>query len=221
MRTVLSSRPERAFFLASAAACAVLACSSASAQSTSMFGRNLVVNGNAEAGPGTPDTASTARPLPGWTPTGNFTAVRYGASGGVGATDPGPPDRGKNFFAGGPDNAASSAVQTIDVSTGAAAIDAGGVKFTLSAYVGGFSGQRDHAVITATFKDADGGKLAAASIGPVTPEQRKGHTGLLARSASGTVPAKSRSIDVAIVSTRFEGAYNDGYCDDVALVLTK
>jgi hypothetical protein len=44
-------------------------------------------------------------------------------------------------------------------------------------------------------------------------------TALVARSASGTVPAGTRQISVRIDAVREEGSYNDGYIDNVSLVL--
>jgi hypothetical protein len=222
MRIFCGLRATGALALFFVAACAALASLNASAATASIFGRNLVVNGGAEMGKGAPDASSTARPLPGWTPTGNFSAVQWGGSGGLPAkTDPGPAQRGKNFFAGGPSNAVSSAEQTIDVTSGAVAIDKGSVKYKLSGYLGGFAGQADQIVVTAEFLDASGQKLGVATIGPVTPAQRKSVTGLFPRAAAGAVPANTHSIHVVITATRFEGAYNDGYSDNISLVLTK
>jgi len=222
MRLFVATDPLRALALVLVTACVALSSANASSANASIFGRNLIVNGDAEAGRGAPDASATARPLPGWTPTGNFSAVEYGGSGGLPAkTDPGPPKRGKNFFSGGPSNSASSAEQMIDVRAGATAIDAGGVKYKLSGYLGGFEGQQDHMVVTATFLDASGQKLGVATIGPVTPAQRKSVTGLLSRAASGKVSANTRSIDIVLAATRFAGNYNDGYGDNLALVLTK
>jgi hypothetical protein len=200
----------------------VLLRANASSQTATIFDHNLVVNGNAEAGKGAPDASSTARPIPNWTATGNFTPARYGGSGGLPAkTDPGPPNRGKNFFSGGPSNPSSSAEQTIDVTAGSSQIDAGGVTFRLSAYLGGYSGQEDNAVVRATFIDGHHRRLGAASVGPVTAGDRSNITRLLQRGATGTIPAKTRSIDVRIVATRYSGSYNDGYSDDISLILKK
>src|SRR5581483_5699010 len=150
-------------------------------------GPNLIVNGDAEAGPGAPDDASVV-PVPGWSTEGNFTATQYSLPGSPTPSDPGPADRGVNYFIGGPSNSASRAVQVVDVSGRAAAIDGGGVTFTLSGYLGGYGSQGDSAVLTATFRDASGTPLGSAAIGPVTPAERSGQTGLLQRTASGSVP---------------------------------
>lgn len=186
-----------------------------------VFGSNLIVNGDAEAGAGSASGYDVIRPIPGWTPTGNFTVVRYGAGGGfLTPTDPGPPSRGLNFFAGGPDNGSSNASQLIDVSMGAAEIDGGGVTFSLSGWLGGFDGQGDNAVLRLTFLSGVGANLGAASIGPVTVGERGGLNMLLERSASGGIPVGTRSINALLQMSRTDGAYNDGYADNLSLVLT-
>jgi len=201
---------------------AVAVTAGANAQATPLLGQNLVVNGGAEAGPGTPDAGSPPMPPPGWTVTSNFTAAQYGGSGGLPApTDPGPPNRGRNFFAGGPSNPLSTAEQKIDVSAAATAIDTGAVKYRLAGYLGGYAGQEDHTVVTAAFRDASGAQMGAATIGPVTAADRHGVTGLFPRSTSGRVPPRTRWVDVVITATRYEGAYNDGYSDNISFYLTK
>ncbi len=186
----------------------------------SVFGPNLIVNGNGEAGgPGSASGNDLIRPIPGWTPTGNFTVVQYGNSSGFPTTtDPGPSDRGSNFFAGGPSNSSSSASQVIDVSAGATSIDAGGVTFNLSAYLGGWESQGDNAVLTATFQDSQGHSLGTATLGPVTAADRHSATGLLPRSTQGAVPTGTRTINLVLQMTRQAGSYNDGYADDLSLV---
>ena len=222
MRFFRTSGIGRAATLALVTTVVMLAGANAWSQGASIFDRNLVVNGDAEAGPGTPDAGSPAMPPPGWKTTSNFTAAQYGGSGGLPAkTDPGPADRGVNFFSGGNGNAASWARQRIDVGAGAAAIDAGTVRYKLWAFLGGFSGQEDHTVISATFVDAGGRDLGVATIGPVTAADRKNTTGLLPRGAAGALPAKTRSVDILIAATRFEGGYNDGYSDNILFSLAK
>src|SRR5207249_3099654 len=92
------------------------------------YGVNLIVNGNAEQGANSP----TGDPVtvPGWTTSSAFTVVDYKQpgdnSGFPNIFAPAPPDRGKQFFAGG-FGAAANASQDIDVSANAADIDAGQV----------------------------------------------------------------------------------------------
>jgi hypothetical protein len=185
-----------------------------------IYGKNLVLNGDAEAGAGAPSSDKIVVPAD-WSTTGQFTAVQYGASGGFpDATSPSPKDRGKNLFEGG--NAASStAAQTIALDPAAADIAAGRVRYTFSAWIGGYGSQGDSATVTVTFKSASGASLGAATLGPVSPAQRKGATGLIATTHSDTVPKGAVSALVTIAITRAEGTYNDGSVDDVSLVLTK
>ena len=184
-------------------------------------GKNLVVNGDAEAAPGT-DGSSVAPDVPGWTRTGDFTAIAYDTrnSGNFPTpSDPGPPDRGRNFFGGGPRAELSGAVQTIDVSDAGPILDGGRVSYTLSAWLGGFRGQDDHVELTAQFLSASGGVLATAALPVVLDRDRGGRTALLSRSVSGSVPAGTRRIKVDMEMIRKAGTANDGYADDVSLTL--
>ena len=182
---------------------------------------NLLRNGGAELGPAVGDASGVAKTIPGWVRTGRVTVVKYGSSGGF-------PDAtvsqailgGKNFFAGGPTNPDSGATQTVNVASRAAAIGAGKMTATLTGDLGGYSSQRDSLTVTASFLDASGQKLGLLKIGPVTPAQRKSGTTLIARSAAGKVPVKTRSIQVALTAVRTDGSYNDGYADNLKLTLT-
>jgi len=177
---------------------------------------NLIVNGNAETGLGSSD--GSVVPVDGWTTQGNFTVVQYGASGGfLDSNSPGPADRGVNFFAGGPANAASSATQRIDLSSYAAAIDTGRQTYTLSGYLGGWSSQADNATLTIDFKNAANSSLGSATIGPVTNDERGYQTALFSRKINGLVPALSRKVDITLEMTRYDGIYNDGYADNLFL----
>jgi hypothetical protein len=181
-------------------------------------GGNLLVNPGAEAGPGAPDASGIVAP-PGWTVESNFTVVQYGAPDFLTAADGATLGGGANFFAGGPSNAASAATQVVDVSGAAPEIDAGKVQANLGAQLGGFASQTDHATVTATFLGAAGGALGTFALPTVTATDRNSVTALVARSASAVVPAGTRSISVRIDAIRDAGAYNDGYIDNVQLVL--
>jgi hypothetical protein len=184
------------------------------------LGTNAIVNADAESGAGSADGAIV--PVPGWTVTGNFTAVQYGAVDASGAfpapTDPGPASRGANFFAGGPGNSFSSATQLLDVSNISAQIDAGIVTFLLSGYLGGFATQGDYAVLTADFLDASSASLGSAAIGPVTSSDRSNSTGLLPRDTNGAIPVGTRGISFTLDMTRLAGSYNDGYADNLSFI---
>jgi hypothetical protein len=179
---------------------------------------NLVVNPGAEAGPGSPD-ASQQLPLPGWTVESTFTAVQYGAPSFLTAADGAAVGGGTNFFAGGPGGALGAATQVIDVSSAAAEIDGGKVSAALSALLGGYSTQTDNATVSATYLNAGGAPAGALRLPTVNPGDRGSVTALVARSVSGAVPAGTRQISVRIDAIRHEGSYNDGYIDNVSLVL--
>ena len=58
------------------------------------------------------------------------------------------------------------------------------------------------------------------SIGPVTPANRNTVTGLLLRSLNGTIPKTTRFIQVQIHFEVVSGGFDDGYADELSLVLT-
>jgi hypothetical protein len=188
----------------------------------------LVVNGGAEVGTGSSDSSTTAPvPIPGWTTTTNFTEHTYDPAGSANFPDVNASAAiggGNQFFAGGPENGSGNdvetATQTVDVSTAAAQIDAGSVVATLSADLGGFSSQEDQATVAATFLGAAGQQLGDLTIGPVTAEDRNDTTELLPRTGSAAVPPGTRSITVTMTATKFAGAYNDAYLDNISLSLS-
>ncbi len=182
---------------------------------------NLIVNGDAESGPGTQDGGTPVQNIPGWTTSGHFDSIAYGASGGyLEPTDPGPSNRGKNFFGGGPDDSVSTGTQLIDVSAGAAIFDAGTAHYLLSGWLGGYSGQDDNAVLTIRFENSAGLVLGQGHIGPVMAADRKGETSLLQRSSQGSVPKGTRKVQVTLTMTRLAGSANDGYADNLSLSVT-
>jgi hypothetical protein len=187
--------------------------------SNAIFGHNLVVNGNAEQGSSATNITDIVKPT-GWTTTGNFNVVKYGADDFIKPSDDGPSDRGDAFFAGGPNSSASSASQTIDLSGGSGGIDSGAKKYELSGYLGGYGGQNDSAIVEATFEDANGQSLGVARIGPVTDLTRKGRTALVNSHANGSVPKGARKVVIKVLMSRSDGAYNDGYADDISLVIS-
>lgn len=184
------------------------------------FNQNLIFNGDAESNMGSA-TGEVIGAVTGFTTVGNFTVVKYGTSGGFPlVTSPGPVDRGLNFFAGGPNNSSSSAHQVIDMSSIASTIDLGSTRYQLSGFLGGFSSQSDHAVLTATFLNSQDAPIGLGSIGPVLNGDRNNVTGLLERSTDGIVPIGTRSIEIRLALTRNAGSYNDGYADNLTLKLT-
>jgi hypothetical protein len=205
---------------------------SAPAQATSL-GTNLIVNPGAEADTGAtdPGAASSNISATGWTksapPEARATVVQYQTTllpddEWPRIADPGPPDRGDNFFSGG-DEDRSSISQTFDVSDLDIQIDDGLVNFDLEGWFGGWLFQEDYATLTALFFDGDGSEIAPVvpvSIGGVTAGNRGNQTALLLRSMTGEVPDGTREIKLLLESVRVEGFSNDGYADNLSFVLT-
>ena len=184
------------------------------------YGTNLIANAGAETYKGTATGYTHITPT-GWTAKGDPTVVLYTDAGGFPtATSPGPASRAKAFFSGGPDTAATDFFQTIDLSSIGAAIDAKQVKLALSGYLGGFSSQGDNATLTINFENASKAVISHTSVGPVTAANRKNITGMLLRSTTGTVPAGTRFAQVQVHFARQAGSYNDGYADNLSLILT-
>jgi len=185
-----------------------------------LYNRNLIRNGAAENGAGSPTGALVG--VPNWTVMdGQFTAVPYGSPGGFpdAATDIVPDNHGYNFFAGGNVDV-SKANQIIDVSAISTDVAAGAVHYALSAALGGYLTSEDNATLTISFLDGTSNQIGTpVSIGPVTAADRGNTTGFRTRSAQGSVPPATRTIEVEVTLTRADGAYNDGYADDLSLVL--
>jgi hypothetical protein len=179
---------------------------------------NLLLNGDAELERGYTDFWPDAA-VPGWTDEGYATVMIYGAPSGFPLdTDPGPAERGDNFFCGGGTTDDTHLAQTVSL---AALSDelAGGVGYTLSAYVGGYSSQDDRSQVTVTFSDRDEVALHSATVGPLFAEDREDVTGLWERSVSGSVPSSAASATVTLTAIRSSG-YNDGYADNLSLVIS-
>ena len=182
---------------------------------------NVVRNPGAEAGAGATDSSTTVD-LPKWKTTGQFTAVEYGSPGFPDADDSAAIEGGSNFFAGGPDGTPNKAIQTISLSRSSRrTISKGGVRAKLSGYLGGFDSQNDNMVVKAALRNADKVVLKTLTIGPVLAEARGNETTLILRSTSSSVPKRTRSIQITQIARRTEGTYNDGYSDNVTLVLKK
>ena len=145
---------------------------SLSAQTT-IFGANLIVNGDAESGPGG-DGTSRVTSFPGWTAAGAADIYAYGSASAkvkaLSQNDIVPVNHGNNYFAGGAQPANSSLTQSsaIDLSSAASTIDAGTVTFTASAYLGGFGGDDDNATVAIVFTDSNGAALKSIALARIS-----------------------------------------------------
>ncbi|WP_326610424.1 phosphoesterase [Streptomyces scopuliridis] len=187
---------------------------------------NLLVNGDAERGPG--GSVEPVTVVDGW-------VVREGAPALVGydvgngyptPADPGPAPahRGSRFFSGG-NSPRTALVQDVALpvagTVGRAAVDAGRVRYAVSGWLGGYATQEDGARLSVEFRDGRGTPVALSVLGPVTAAERGGRTALVERTAEAAVPPGARSARVLLVFTRAgSGVSNDGYADAISLTLT-
>jgi hypothetical protein len=199
----------------------VLGSLAAAAPASAFTSDNLIVNGDAEASPGATDSSGTNTP-PGWQQAGGFTAVAYGSPDFLTTSQAASWSGGANFFTGGtpPFGDDTVAIEQLDLTPLASQIDGGKLNVTLSGLLGGFSSQPDAVNVSAAVADPNGSTGAGLGIGPVTPEDRKNVTTLLPKSACVPVPAGVRQAIVSIDIHRTSGTYNDGYVDNLALVLS-
>ena len=180
---------------------------------------NLIVNGDAEQGQASPNGYDVVADIPGWARKGGFTVVSYGAADFPGVQAGSAFGGGESFFAGGPGNAGSSVSQQISIASKRSLIDSGKGKATLSGYLGGYGGQDDSLAATAIFLDQSGKRLGGIKIGPVSAAARKLQTGMLKKTTTGLVPKKTRAIRIVLGADRTAGNYNDGYADNLSLLI--
>lgn len=183
-----------------------------------VMGKNLVVNGDAEADEGEV-SQNTWKPISGWNVQPEMMALSY-AGVGFENGDPLPENSGRNLFAT-YNTLTKSAFQSIDVTLAKDNIDSGAVTYQLSGYLGGYKDNPDQAKLALTFLDGSGRELGKAEVGPVTVQDRGGRSGLLRRAGEGPVPSGTRQIRVTLWLT-FLGDpifINWAYADNISLVL--
>lgn len=185
-----------------------------------VIGVELLRNGGAagnELGLATSDVDYV--PAPYWSQTaGVLGQVAYGALD-FPTTADAPGGSGTHFFGGGL-SPMSAAAQLIDVSSAAAEIDTGNLGYRLAGAFGGYLAQEDYAYLYVEFRDETGNPIIERTIGGTTAAQRGNQTRLLPASDAGLVPAGTRTLFVDIIAVRVSAQpYNDGYADDLSLVL--
>ncbi len=204
--------------VSSALAVALLAAAGARADAQSLYGRNLVVNGDAESGAASNGGSTPVASIPGWTRSGTVDVVLWGQKGNLNLTDNArPATPGKNYFTGGPAGSLTRLSQDIDISSGATQIDVNEVSFDVSAYLGGKSG--DNAKMTLTFQDSNGSAISTVTLGPVSQADITGSTGLMWRRQIGLIPVATRKVNLTIAFTGISGPYNYGAADNLVLIL--
>jgi hypothetical protein len=196
---------------------------------------NLIVNGDAEAGP--QGAGNYVSNLPGWLSAYppsvlRFTVAQYGTSGLAGRADA-PPNAGNNFFAGGPDIGGTGIVSNPDSTVNSsfqiialpadwnAAVDAGTGTFELSGYFGSIGNLGDFGLLTAFFEDSNGKTLKSVTLETVSAVDRGGKSGFIRRFTTNDVPKLTRKVFVLLrlIRTTARGQYNVGLADNLSLVL--
>jgi uncharacterized protein (TIGR03437 family) len=159
-----------------------------------IFGANLVVNGDFEL-PGNIGSNPT-QPL-GWNGHQNCRLMAYTAD--IIRNGLTPDDRGQQHLVF-PSSDKEPTSQRIDVTLGKDRIDAGGVSYNFSAWLGAEGNQPSGTSAKAEFFDS-GNRLLGTSqiIGPVTMEDRGKKAGMLKRSTEGAVPPGARSIVITLI----------------------
>lgn len=180
----------------------------------SILGTNLIVNGNAEAGPASADGTTVVSSIPSWTKaTGNANVLPYGLVNYMLLSDPAPPDHGFNYFAGAPNGTLSTLTQVVDVSSGASLINAGNIKYTAGAYLGGSSGAYPTQV-TMAFQNANGQSYSTVTLGPLK-YVGPGGSGMSLQQQIGLVPAGTTQVLITITLY-----YNHSAADSLSLVFS-
>ncbi len=197
----------------------------------SQLGVNLLQNPGAEENTGATQFGCNAEPCsnPGphndppaqWTipdPGGNFTAVKYSASGSYAP----PPGGGNNYFAGGYRPGPYTATQAVIVSSLATQIDATTIQADLSADLAGYSGESSSPRVTANFYPGTtcaGTPLGSFNIA-LTQAERVQNT-FLNRSGFARVPTGTRLICVVMEPDGSITDYGDVYFDNLSLTLSQ
>jgi hypothetical protein len=178
--------------------------------------RNLIKNPGAENG--TSSDGSTTVPIPSWIQQAaeEATVISYGDEG-TSHGMPGPPKRGTQLWYGGINTATPDLQQRVDISNYVTRIKRGDVKFAFTGWFGGYSNNNDTSAALVTFENANGHELKSVRIGDPTAADRGNVSGMLADSASGKVPAKTRKLTVDLIFTYGEGISNDSYADNLSL----
>jgi hypothetical protein len=186
---------------------------------------NLIRNPGAEEGPGN-DSGGAVDFIDSWNVSRDgirqpTVAYYNGVNGLPSADDAGPGERGDRFFAGGLSTPVSAIRQQSDTPGDfQAAVDAGVVKFDLSGYLGGFASQTDYATLSVSFVDANFQELGKVILGPITPGEREGKTGLYPVAMSDYVPAGTRYFYTDLEFGGADREYNDGYADNLELTFS-
>ena len=181
------------------------------AQQTIVDGKtNLIVNGDAESGPASPDGTTVVASIPNWTrATGDANVLAYGLTGSILLSDEAPPNHGFNYFAKTTNDGAATLTQTIDVSSASSQISGGDVKYTASAYLGN-TRCCGPTQVTFAFQNASGQTFSTATLS----QDSIADPGVALQQTMGLVPSGTLRVQVTISFGLFSAA------DSLSLVLS-
>ena len=112
--------------------------------------------------------------------------------------------------------------QTVNLDAYASDIDNGNVLFNLSAWLGGWTGQNDSALVGIDFQNSVFQIIGnRTTIGPVLDTDRNGITETIFRYKMDLVPVNARWITVSVNMTKFYGTRNDGCIDNIGFELMR
>lgn len=94
------------------------------------------------------------------------------------------------------------------------------LQFNLSAWIGGYAEQHDHASVSLTFLNQAMEKLGSSiTIGPVLLEEREKQSKILFKSATGFVPKGTYMLRIEVQFICVNGTGISAYVDNIALIL--
>jgi hypothetical protein len=193
---------------------------------------NLIVNPGAEDGQAN-DANGAVDTIPGWSAPADIniqgagglpmsTVIYYNGFQGVPTADsPGPDDRGEQLFAGGFTEASGIAQGIVIDDSWKTAVSEGRAQVNFGAYLGGTGEEGDYATAIVTFVNANLQELGRVELEPVTSLERDGITGLLPVTAAANVPPGTYGFAVYLSFVKQDLSYNDGYADNLELILTE
>ena len=201
----------------------VVAAPTAGCQVSVALGTNLIANGDAEQQSGA-TTLTDVVPPSCWESAGNLTALAYTAPDNALPFPASGSGGGSTYFAGGPAPIGQSTAlltQTVDLRPLQAALEQGNIRASLGGWLGGYDTQLDQIHLQVTFLGNDNTPLDHLTLGPVTAVERGGTTQLFARGTTGAVPPLAHYAQIVLAANKLSpiGTYNDGYADDLWLVL--
>lgn len=142
---------------------------------------------------------------------GNFTAVKYGIPGFPPIKESTRIGGGDHFFAGGPEDHESRAIQVIDISDHSDLIDRSKLKVVVRAQQAGWLTGLDTGEVVVAFLDVDGNIL-----GEVRGRKVAGTNSSFQQVIRHKfIPPKTRRLRVLLHAVRGTGTYLDAYFDNI------